>query len=445
MTRYHGFRKILTLYIVFNIIAFAVLYFHASKYDVDALILGGIVTLFLCTTSVVIIVNRLGDEYLFIIISMLISMGTVMIYRLDNNMLGAQIKWIIIGVVLFFSTYIVYLKFYDKWKKYSIIYFSASIFLFLVTLIFGSAAYGAKNWLEVGPFAFQPSEMIKILFVLYLASFASTLKDKAVIVDYENSQYFKPLSQKLGFSGFIEKYIPKKLRIPSHFILMFSVYFMIGFLVLQREWGTALQFFIIYSIMTYVFEKRNVIMYVVIPNIVFAVIGSIVGYYLTPHIKTRVDIWLDPWSEVYGKGFQIARSLFAMASGGFVGQGLYQGYPESIPNATTDFIFPALCEEMGIFGGCAVILLYFILVYRGIKVSLAIRNVFHKKVAFGITVLFGIQTFIIIGGVIKMIPLTGITLPFISYGGSSLTTSFIALGILQAVSNKSYDREGSTK
>lgn len=442
MTRYHGFRKILSLLITFNILTYGILYFHDSKFDINALILGAITTILLCLTCVIIILNRLGDEYLFIIISMLISLGSAMVYRLYNDLLTKQIQWIIVGVILFFVTYIFYIKLYSEWSKYSKYYYLAILFLFFITIVFGEERNGAKNWLVLGPFVFQPSELIKILFVLFLAAFNSQQVNKPLELD-ENNKLYRTISDKLKMNSSIGKYIPKKIYFPKYLIPMFCVYSMIGLFVIQREWGAVLEFFIIYSIMVYVFEKGKAIMFIVFPNMVLAIFGSFFGYYLTPHIKTRVDIWLNPWADAHGKGYQIIRSIFAIGAGGFFGKGIGLGYPYTIPHAETDFIFSAICEEFGIFGGCAVILLYFILVYRGAKVSLAIKNAFQKKVAFGITVLFGIQTFIIIGGVIKMIPLTGITLPFISYGGSSLTTSFIALGILQAVSNKSYDKEDS--
>lgn len=159
------------------------------------------------------------------------------------------------------------------------------------------------------------------------------------------------------------------------------------------------------------------------------------------YVQVRFSSWLNPWADVAGKGYQIAQSLFAIGAGGFWGTGIGMGQPQYIPEVHTDFIFSAICEEMGIFGGIAVILLFFILVYRGIKIALGIKNIFHRTVAIGIALMFGFQAFIIIGGVIKLIPLTGITLPFISYGGSSLTTSFIALGILQGTSSSKYMAE----
>lgn len=151
-------------------------------------------------------------------------------------------------------------------------------------------------------------------------------------------------------------------------------------------------------------------------------------------MKIRVITWLNPWGYIDGKGYQITQSLFAISEGGFFGTGLGLGHPYFIPHADTDFIFSAICEEMGLFTGIGIIMLFLILVYRGFKIALRQGNKFYRILALGISVLFGIQSFVILGGVLKVIPLTGITLPFISYGGSSILSSFIALGILQVAS-----------
>jgi len=162
------------------------------------------------------------------------------------------------------------------------------------------------------------------------------------------------------------------------------------------------------------------------------------GYYFVYHIRVRIDTWLNPWKDIAGKGYQITQSLFAIYSGGYFGTGLGLGRPDMVPAVNTDFIFSAICEEMGILTGVAVILLYMLLTYRGLKIVMKVKSKFNQVLGLGITTMLGLQTFIIIGGVIKLIPLTGITLPYISYGGSSLISSFIILGILQAISKEDY-------
>ena len=154
------------------------------------------------------------------------------------------------------------------------------------------------------------------------------------------------------------------------------------------------------------------------------------------HVKIRFETWIDPWKYIDRQGYQITQSLFAIAEGGFFGSGLGLGYPDFIPEVHTDFIFSAICEEMGIFTGIGIIMLFLILVYRGFKIAMNQENQFFKVAALGISILFGIQSFIIFGGVLKMIPLTGITIPFVSYGGTSMLSSFIALGILQVASEE---------
>ena len=185
--------------------------------------------------------------------------------------------------------------------------------------------------------------------------------------------------------------------------------------------------------MMYVFgEKKKILLF----NILFGCVGALLGALLVPHIKVRIDVWLDPWSDITGRGYQITQSLFAIGSGGFFGSGIGLGSPEYIPEVHSDFIFSAICEEFGLLGGVAVVMLYFILVYRGIRIAMQNNNAFYRCVAAGISALFGFQTFIILGGVIKLIPLTGITLPFISYGGSSLLISFSAVAVLEAIANR---------
>lgn len=219
--------------------------------------------------------------------------------------------------------------------------------------------------------------------------------------------------------------------IGSKWVVMALVFTMLGFFAYQREFGTALLVFMVYLSFLYVFERD-----ILFPlgNALLAGIGAAVAFKFVHHLQVRLDTWLDPWSDIAGTGYQITQSLFAIGTGSFFGTGLGLGHPEYIPAVHTDFIFAAVCEETGIFGGIAIVLLFFLLVYRGIKIALRLQDRFTKAMAFGLTITLGFQTFIIIGGVIKLIPLTGITLPFISYGGSSLIASYIVLGILQALS-----------
>ena len=193
----------------------------------------------------------------------------------------------------------------------------------------------------------------------------------------------------------------------------------------------AVLFYVIFLALQYIYEEDRKLIFL---NIGLFLAGGLLGYVVFDHVKVRFVTWLNPWPYIDNKGYQIIQSLFAIAEGGFFGTGLGLGYPYFIPHADTDFIFSAICEEMGLFTGIGIIMLFLILVYRGFKIALRQKNKFYKILALGISVLFGIQSIVIIGGVLKVIPLTGITLPFVSYGGSSMLSNFIALGVLQVAS-----------
>jgi cell division protein FtsW (lipid II flippase) len=220
---------------------------------------------------------------------------------------------------------------------------------------------------------------------------------------------------------------------------MFITYLNAGFLVLQRDWGTIALLLLVYLFVLYIFSEDNKFLII---NCGLLLPTALIAYKFFYHVRVRVEIWINPWDDVLGKGYQIAQSLFGIGSGGFFGTGLGMGKPYLIPFADTDFIFSAICEEMGTLTGVAVVLLYMLLCYRAFKIALNIKNRFEKIVVLGLALMLGMQTFIIIGGVIKLIPLTGTTLPFVSYGGSSLVTSFIILGILQAISKGDFSNEG---
>lgn len=397
--------------------AFTLLYFYQKPFGNLLLYSGALMVGIVYLTNILMIKLKYEDKILFLIVSMLSSMGVIMLYRLDPVLGFKQIIWFVVGNVLFFAISFIYLKI-KFWDKLIYIYPLLSLILFTITLVFGAKVKGATNWIVIGQFSFQPSEIIKILFVFFMAAY-----------------YRYP--EKLAINEF--KFFKRNITLESKYVFMFLTYLHMGFLVIQKELGTVLLLFFIYVTLLYVFDHK---LKFLLANVGIATVGGLIGWALLHHVQVRVEAWLNPWGDISGKGYQITQSLFGIGAGGFFGTGLGLGHPEFIPEVSTDFIFSAICEEMGIFGGIAVVLLYFILVYRGIKITLNVKDIFHKVVALGITVMLGFQSFIIIGGVTGLIPLTGITLPFISYGGSSLTSSFIALGILQVVSLKPAGEEG---
>lgn len=388
--------------ILINIAGYGLLSLFEQNFDVDMLYVGLAVVGMLCFSYFLTSACGVQDGYIFLIVAMLFSIGEIMLYRIDEFYGHRQLMWLAVSLLFFFIIYILVMRL-NIWSKLGYLYYGAAVFLLILTLLIGTTAGGAKNWITFGDFGFQPSEVAKLLTVFFLAD-----------------RYANP-----------ERYRFKKFE--PGVVASLMIYFEIGLMVLQREWGTSVLIFFIYISMMYVFgEKKRVI----ICNILFGGIGALLGALLVSHIKVRIDVWLDPWADITGRGYQITQSLFAIGSGGFFGSGIGLGSPEYIPEVHSDFIFSAICEEFGILGGVAVIMLYFILVYRGIRIAMKTNNVFYRCVAAGISVLFGFQTFVILGGVIKLIPLTGITLPFISYGGSSLLISFSAVAVLEAIANR---------
>ena len=393
----------LPAYLIFlmNIFGFGLLCM-ANGFKKNILFVGlGLLGLLILTYTVLVLC-RMGDKFLFLIASMLVTIGTIMLCRIDIILGAKQIIWVGIGAFAFFAAYVIYynIKFWNKmWFFYGVF----SIALFVLTLVLGERVNGSKNWLQIGRIGFQPSELIKIAFVMLLAC-------------HYSGSFTKPIG-----------------KLHPRYITAALTYTFILFLVLQRDWGTILVLFLIYIFILYVYEKNRKFTAL---NVLCASVVAVLGYMFLYHIKVRVKVWLDPWSDISNTGYQIAQSLFAISSGGYFGRGIGNGSPGYIPEVHTDFIFSAICEEMGVFGGAAVIILFFILAYRCFKITLVTKNLYNKIVALGITLMFAVQTFIIIGGVTKFIPLTGITVPFVSYGGTSIVVSFISLGIIQAISAK---------
>ena len=347
-----------------------------------------------------------GDNYIFLITTMLVSIGIIMIYRINEGLGIKQLLWISMGIVLFFLTYFI-LKKIRIWENLTYLYLIGAYLLFFVTFVFGDRRHGAINWINIGQFSFQPSEIIKILLIFILSSY------------YSNKDRLKEIKK-------------------SSYYLMGVIYSFIFLLFLQKDLGTALVFYAIFIAIQFIYEddKKPILI-----NIGLFVIFGLLGYSLFDHVKIRFQAWLNPWKYIERQGYQITQSLFAIAEGGFFGKGLGLGHPDFIPVVYTDFIFSAICEEMGIFTGIGIIMLFMIFVYRGFKIAISQDNKFYRILALGISILFGVQSFIILGGVIRMIPLTGLTLPFISYGGSSIMSSFVALGILQICSEEIKTKE----
>lgn len=395
------------LTVLFQILSLTlVLLFHVKELNIPLLMFAVLLILF--TFVSVRLVDRLmsGDSYLILIVNMLFSIGVIMIYRIKPALGERQLLFYAIAVVSFFVVYILIRQSPDFWKDKTLFYYVATLFLFAITLLFGLTHGGARNWIELFGIQIQPSEFAKIPFVFFIAAY------------YANAERY---SRTVLFG---------RLRLGSA-VLMAATYVLIGLFFIQRELGTAVVFLFVLLAAQFAFEKNRRLLY---GNLALAAVGLTAGYFLFDHVRTRFEIWIDPWSDIADKGYQITQSLFALAEGGFFGSGIGLGSPGLIPLGHSDFIFAAIVEEMGAFMGVCVMLLFLILFYRGVKISMRQSSNFYSALALLVSVMFAAQGIIMFAGVMKLIPLTGITIPFLTYGGSSLLSSFILLGALQVAS-----------
>ncbi len=366
-----------------------------------------------------------SDVLLLPIVTMLTGIGLVMIYRLTYNVEGVenlattQAVWILVGsgamlfIVLFFRNY---------HRLFDYKYLLALAAVVLIALTFTPLGYevnGARLWVSLGPVGFQPSEFARIALVIFYAGYLAEKRD----VLTATSRSF------LGIQIPALKYFG-----PVALVWAASL----GLLVFEKDLGSSLLFFAVPLLMIYAATGR--IAYIMLGGLLFA-LGSFVTYFLFGHVQLRVQSWLDPWGDPDGAGFQILQSIFNIADGGLTGTGLGAGFSQTIPEVETDFIFSAIASELGLLGATAVLLAFLAFVYRGIKISLLAEDEASKLLAFGLTAMFALQTLIIVGGVTKAIPLTGITLPFVSYGGSSVVGNFILTALLLVISEKAGRRE----
>lgn len=352
-----------------------------------------------------------GDPLFLPVASLLVGIGLITILRLKPESFVLQAMWVGIGLSAFLVS-VFLAKRLEQVAYFKYICGFTGVGLLFSAILFGVDIGGNKNWIIIGPISFQPSEFAKIFIVLFLAAYLSERRELLTFATKHYGPFVFPHP----------RFIAPLIAVWSIGMLMF---------VLQRDMGAALLYFSLAIVMAYMISGRA--SYIII-GMLFFFLGSVVCYKLYSHIQLRVDIWLNPWSDPSGGAYQIVQSLFALGSGGIMGSGLTYGFPTMIPEVHTDFIFAAIGEEMGLMGAGAVIILYIVMIYRGFRAALSALMPFSMMVAGGLAVSMALQTFLIIGGVTKFFPLTGITLPFISYGGSSIVSNFILLGILFSIS-----------
>ncbi|MEW5953519.1 MAG: FtsW/RodA/SpoVE family cell cycle protein [Bacillota bacterium] len=357
-----------------------------------------------------------GDQFILPLVAVLTGTGLIFLWRLNSVYALKQVTWLAVGLVALLLVTRFLRGRTGIFTEYKYIYAVAGVLGLLLPIFLGVELGGYKSWLDLGFAHVQPSEFVKILLVLFLAAFLE-----------ENRRLLTG-----GHSKFLGVYVPQRQEW-GPLLAMWGVSLLL--LVFQKDLGTALVYFATFLVMVYAATAR--ISYMAAGIFLFG-LGAVISYNFFSHVRGRVDVWLNPWQShlVEGSGYQVIQSLFAIRAGGMVGTGFDLGYPGFIPAVHTDFIFAAICEEMGLLGGAGVLLLFIILVYRGCLIALQARDDFSVLAATGLTSLLALQVFIIVAGVTKMLPLTGIVLPFISYGGSSLVANFILVGLLLNLSHE---------
>jgi cell division protein FtsW (lipid II flippase) len=353
-----------------------------------------------------------ADPYLLPMAGLMTGIGVTEIYRLDEHDAFRQGLWIVIGLAAFAATLFLLRGDFRKLESYKYLFGLSAIGLLLLPALpfLGKTVNGARLWVHVGPLHFQPGELAKILLIVFLAGY---LREKREVLAQFRLKDLGPLFLIWGCAMLV--------------------------LVVTNDLGGGLLYFGIFLAMLYVATAQ--VWFVVAGGVLF-VGGAAALYTVIPRVEERVQIWLDPWEDPFGKGYQTIQSLYSIANGGFGGTGFGEGtFTDAdgnwlIPYLNTDFIYSALAQELGVIGISGFLLAYMLFAARGFRIALLAQDGFSKLLAVGLTFAFTLQAFIIIGGIVRLIPLTGMSLPFVSYGGSSIVANFVLLAGLLLVSNR---------
>ena len=356
-------------------------------------------------------------------VSILACFGLVVIYRIDEELAREQAQWFVVGLVLFAAT-LLFLRDFRVLERYRYTIALAGLFLLLLPRVpgIGQQVNGAYLGVKVGPISFQPAEFGKIAIIVFLAAY---LRDTRQVLVQGSRRV-------LGVT------IPPLKHLGPLLVVWGAAMFMLVFI---RDLGSSLMYFGGFLALLYVATNR--LSFVVIGSALFAV-GAWFFASTVSHVRDRVDIWLDPFNPewVDKEGYQIAQSVFAQADGGLFGTGFGASLLHSesgdslIPAPHTDLIYSVIVNEVGLAGACGLLLVYLLLIERGFKVAMISADSFSKLLATGLTAVLALQVFVIVGGVTRVIPLTGVTLPFVSYGGSSIVANFVLVALLLLVSDR---------
>ena len=398
-----------------------------EKVPADIVSYGGwLAALIIAAHITVRLVAPYADPVLLPIVAALNGLGLAEIHRLDlalnTHFARQQLTWMTLGVALFIAT-LVFLRDHRVLQRFTYTCGLLAIVLLLLPMApgVGRNINGARIWIRIGPASFQPGELAKLLLAIFFAGYL-----------VEKRELLQTFTRRIG---------PVSLPDPKFLGPVLGAWgFSLVVMIFEKDLGSSLLFFALFVAMLWVATARG--FYLALGGLLFSS-GAFIAYRSFAHVENRVAIWLDPFEDAGGRGFQLVQSLFAFGSGGVFGTGLSLGSPTKIPAVETDFIFAAIGEEMGLLGPAAIVTAFLLLVGCGLRIAIQARSDFEKLLATGLTVCLGVQTFIILGGVTRLVPLTGITLPFVSYGGSSLLANYILLALLLRISSDSVERGGS--
>lgn len=375
--------------------AFVILTLRKGFVDIDleSLYIGLGMLLFLCIAWMVFDFRfAMEDGFLWNSIFLLLTLSIVLLQRLSPKLAQQQLLWIFISFALVSATPFIF-RVIPAIKRMSSFYLITGWILLMLPFFLGEKKGGAMNWVFIRNYGFQPSEFVKIFMILYIAS-----------ICYKKKSYRQWLFAASMMAGYILV------------------------LVLQRDLGGALLYFMTFLTMFYVFTGKEIYF---LGGLGLGSLAAIVAYHIFHHVRVRIEVWLNPWQDIERYGYQIAHSLFALGSWGWMGSGLTKGYAGYVPAVTTDFIFTALVEEFGPLFGIGIIIVLIFMLIRINKIINGTEDIFYILLGVGCMSIFGFQSFLILGGVLKMIPLTGVTLPFVSYGGSSMIAMMSLFKIIQ--------------
>jgi cell division protein FtsW (lipid II flippase) len=398
----------------------------------------GVLTTYFIALAVIhvlfVVSGRRMDEVLFPAAALLAGVSLLMMQRLPQDTvtqsvggrelgLGPlQLFWVLLGFGILAATAVLVRS--DGWlRRYKYTWAAAGIALLMLVFVFGEVTGGARLTLRIGPLSGQPSELLKVILVVFLAGYLA-----------ENRALLAQASTRLG-----------PLTVPPlpYLLPMLAMWgIALAIVIVQSDLGAALLYFLVFLSLLYVATRR--ISYVVLGVGLFLVGGAML-YGLVPRVQDRIDIWINPFADPQGAGYQVVRALYAYGRGGILGTGIGAGLPQvgdipSIPAIHTDFIFAGIAEEMGMLGALAVLGLYIVIAQRGFRIAALAVDDFRALLATGLTLVIVVQAAIIAGGNLRVVPLTGITLPFVSYGGSSLLVNGAVVGLLLALSDRGIEQ-----